>query len=187
LNRIETITAAAWASKPTVTERVAEIYLAHRDEVFRFLVAQGLPAANAQDVTQEVFLKLFVTLRDGVEVASEQAWLYRVAANRAVDYWRRERRIVRVELDAASPVAETLESHDVRVDRLAEQEQRMRLLAAEIGRLPKEHRMCVLLRAQGLTYRDIARILNIGVSTAADWLLAAVERLRRCAGGGGRP
>jgi len=187
LNRIETITGAVWGSKPTVTERVAEIYLTHREEVFRFLVAQGLSSANAQDVTQEIFLKLFVTLRDGGEVASAQAWLYRVAANRAVDYWRRERRFVRVELDAGSPLVETLESHDMRVDRLAEQEQRMRLLAAEIGRLPKEHRMCILLRSQGLRYRDIARILNIGVSTAADWLFAAVEGLRRSVGAGGQP
>lgn len=187
MSRIETITGAVWQSKPTVTERVTEIYLTHREEVFRFLVAQGLSTANAQDVTQEVFLKLFVTLRDGREVASEQAWLYRVAANRAVDYWRRERRLVMVELDAGSALAETLESHDVRVDSLAEQEQHIRLLVAEIGRLPKEHRMCILLRSQGLRYRDIARILNIGVSTAADWLLAAVERLRRTTGAGGRP
>jgi RNA polymerase sigma-70 factor (ECF subfamily) len=187
LNRIETITGAAWGSKPTVTERVAQVYLTHREEIFRFLVAQGLSTANAQDVAQEIFLKLLVTLRDGGEVVSEQAWLYRVAANRAVDYWRRERRFVRVELDARSPLAETLESQDVRADRLAEQEQRIRLVAAEIGRLPREQRMCILLRSQGLRYRDIARILNIGVSTAADWLLAAVERLRRSAGAGNQP
>jgi RNA polymerase sigma-70 factor (ECF subfamily) len=169
----------AWAAKPTLTERVGQLFVSHRDEIYRFLTGQGLPAAVAQDATQEVFLRLLLTLRDGQTVTSEQAWLYRVAANQAVDYWRRERRSMVVELDGENTLAETLESADVRLDESAAQKQRLRRLAAEIGRLPKEQRMCVLLRSQGMRYREMAHILGVGVSTAADWLMTAVERLRR--------
>jgi len=169
---------SAWGGKPSLTERVGQLYLAHRDEIYRFLTGQGLPATAAQDIAQEVFLQLLLTLRQGSTVASEQAWLYRVAANRAVDYWRRERRLMLVELDAEQSLAESLESADARLDERAAEEQRMRRLAAEIRRLPKEQRMCVLLRSQGMRYREMARILGVGVSTAADWLVTAVERLR---------
>jgi RNA polymerase sigma-70 factor (ECF subfamily) len=179
LTRIETIAESAWGGQPSLTERVGRLYIAHRQEILSFLTAQGLPAATAQDFTQEVFLKLLVHLRDGHQINSVPAWLFRVAANRAVDYWRRERRFVMVELDAGGTVSDTLETAEKPVDQLAAEEQRMRRLASEIGRLPKEHRMCVLLRSQGLRYREIAGILGVGVSTTADWLDAAVERLRR--------
>jgi RNA polymerase sigma-70 factor (ECF subfamily) len=169
---------SAWGAQPSLAERVGRLYLAHREEIYRFLAGQGLSAAAAQDLTQEVFLKLLVTLREGNAVTSEQAWLYRVAANRAVDYWRRERRSVAVELDAENTLSETLESADVRLDESAADKQRMRRLAVEIARLPKEQRMCVLLRSQGMRYREMACILGVGVSTAADWLGTAVERLR---------
>jgi RNA polymerase sigma-70 factor (ECF subfamily) len=133
----------------------------------------------AQDITQEVFVKLLATLGDGRKINSELAWLYRVAANRATDYWRRERRWLTVELDADNNFSENFESSDMPADQLADQQQRLRRLGSEIRRLPKEQRMCLMLRSQGLRYREISSILGVAVSTAADWLDAAVERLRR--------
>ena len=179
--RIEMIAESAWGGRESLADRVGNLYLAHREEIFRFLSGQGVPAATAQDITQDVFLKLLVSLRDGASVASEQAWLYRVAANRAVDYWRRERRLTLVELDASNVLSDTLQSSEGRLDERIADEQRMRRLADAIRLLPKEQRMCVMLRSQGMRYREIARILGVGVSTAADWLVSAVERLRRAA------
>jgi RNA polymerase sigma-70 factor (ECF subfamily) len=178
LTRTETIAQSAWGNNPSLTERVGQLFVAYREEIYRFLTGQGLPTSVAQDVTQDVFLKLLLTLRDGHIVRSEQAWLYRVAANRAIDYWRGERRWLAVELDAENTLSETLESAELRPDERAADNQRMGRLAAEIARLPKEQRMCVLLRSQGLRYREMARILGVGVSTTADWLMTALERLR---------
>ena len=173
------IAGTAPRAQPSLIERVNELYVAHREEIFRFLAAQGVAVETAQDITQEVFVKLLVSLRGGSKITSELPWLYRVAANQAVDYWRRERRVITVELDAEDGPWKTLESSEVRADDEAAEKQRMRRLRFEISRLPKEHRMCVLLRSQGLRYREISRILGVGVSTAAEWLDAAVERLRR--------
>lgn len=173
------IAESAWCGRDALAERVGKLYLSHRKEIFRFLAGQGVPAATAQDITQDVFLKLLVGLRDGAHVTSEQAWLYRVAANNVVDYWRRERRVVMVKLD--NPLADTLQSSERRVDERVAEEERMRRLAEAIRLLSKEHRMCVLLRSQGMRYREIACILGVGVSTAADWLAIAVGRLRRSA------
>lgn len=177
MTRIQAIAASASTGAPSLAERVGGLYLLLREEIFRFLTGQGLPAPTAQDVTQDVFLKLFVTLREGNTVASERGWLYRAAANRAVDYWRRERRFVTIEMDAGG-LPETLESRDKHLEQRAVDEQRLRRLAVEIARLPKEQRMCVLLRAQGMRYREIAQILGVAISTTADWLDAAVKRLR---------
>jgi RNA polymerase sigma-70 factor (ECF subfamily) len=179
LTRLETIAGTLQEERPGLVERTGNLYLAHREEIRRFLTGQGLPPATAQDITQDVFLQLLVSLRDGVVIRSAKAWLYRAAANRAVDYWRRERRFIKVELDAGTELAETLESPEMHLEQRAAQDQRMRRLGLEIQRLPKEHRLCVLLRSQGMRYREIAEILGVGVSTTAEWLDAALTRLRR--------
>ena len=79
------IAETTWRSQPSLTERVGELYMSHREEIYRFVVAQGVPPPTAQDITQEVFLKLLGTLSDGRKIESELAWLYRVAANRATE------------------------------------------------------------------------------------------------------
>jgi RNA polymerase sigma-70 factor (ECF subfamily) len=161
-------------------ERVTALYQAHRDGIYRFLVAQGVPRAAAQEVAQDVFVKLFVALRDGVEILSERGWLYGVAARSAVDHWRRERTPVWVELDV-SYASENFTSQDPSPETLAVRTQVQQRVADALVRLPKEQRMCVQLRSEGLRYREIAQILGVAVSTASEWLSTAVERLRRAA------
>jgi hypothetical protein len=98
---IRTGTMAEGGGESSLTERVGQLHVAHREEIFRF---PGRPRdackGAAQDMTQEVFVMWLATLRDGSTVTSERACLYRVAASRAVDYGRRERRPILMELDA---------------------------------------------------------------------------------------
>jgi RNA polymerase sigma-70 factor (ECF subfamily) len=162
-----------------LNERVTALYEAHRDGIYRFLVAQGISPAVAQEVTQDVFVKLFIALRDGVEILSEQGWLYGVAAKSAVSHWRRERAPVWVEMDFS--VSERLPSQEASPETLAARAEELRRVADALIRLPKEQRMCVQMRSEGLRYREIASILDVAVSTASEWLTIAVERLRRAA------
>ena len=59
--------------------------------------------------------------------------------------------------------------------------QRLRRVAALMAQLPKEQRLGIQLRMQGLRYRAIAKILGVSLSTTAEWLSSAVERLRNIA------
>jgi DNA-directed RNA polymerase specialized sigma24 family protein len=93
---------------PSQQERVVALYEAHREGIYRFLVCHGLSPAEAQEVTQDVFVDLFVALDKGTAVNSEQGWLYAVAGRAAVDYWRRERRPIREQLDLSTSQAANL-------------------------------------------------------------------------------
>ena len=160
-------------------QRVAELYEAHRDGIYRFLTGHGLPPPLAQERTQDVFVDLFVALQKGGRVESEQGWLYTVAARAAVDYWRRERRPpFHVELDLDDGPAAHVRSDDPSPELQTEKWQQQRRISAALGRLPKEHRLCIQLRMQGLRYREIAKILGVSTSTAAEWLASAVNSLR---------
>jgi RNA polymerase sigma-70 factor (ECF subfamily) len=161
-----------------VAERVAGLYESHRMEIYRFLVAQGLTSGTAQELTQDVFVRLFVALSKGDEIRSDQAWLYGVAAKLAVDYWRREGRPMWVELDSMPMVAQSLSSRERPPDANVIETERLRRVARAMAALPKEQRLGVQLRMRGLRYREIAKILGVSTSTAADWLSTAVERLR---------
>lgn len=70
---------SARTAKPTIRERVAVLYENHRGDIYRFLVGQGLEPAKAQELAQDVFVNLFVSLTKGTEISSERAWLYTVA------------------------------------------------------------------------------------------------------------
>lgn len=180
LSIIRAIGEPAMPKTERLNQRVTALYEAHRDGIYRFLLAQGMMPAVAQEVTQDVFVKLFVALRDGVEILSEQGWLYGVAAKSAVSHWRRERNPIWVEIDVTS-VRENLPSQGPNPEALASRTEDLRRIADAVLLLPKEQRMCIQLRSEGLRYREIARVLDVAVSTASEWLNTAVERLRRVA------
>ena len=162
-------------------ERTAASYLEHRVQLYAFLVHQGLNPAVAQDLTQDVFVTMYSTLNSGKEIIAEKAWLYRVAARMAVDYWRREGRSMWVELDAVPGMADAVAEGKPLPDETAQQEQKLRRVGHAMTLLPKEQRMAIQLRMQGLRYRETADNLNVSTYNAADWLTTAVERLRRSA------
>jgi RNA polymerase sigma-70 factor, ECF subfamily len=181
----DTFDAAVQSSRPETTRvsppaevRVAVLYEAHREKIYRFLVGQGLDPAKAQELTQDVFVRLFVALKKGGEIESEQAWLYRVASKAAVDYWRREGRPMWVELDSIPALADTLSSGDLTPEAAALKRQKLKRVAAELARLPRDQRLGIHLRMQGLRYREIAKILGVSIPTVSVLLSTAVERLR---------
>ena len=159
-------------------ERVVALYTAHREGIYRFLVGHGLRPAEAQDVTQEVFVDLFTALQKGTSVESPQGWLYAVAGRAAVDYWRRERRAIHIELDSEAGASVDPPSDEPSPEAWTGHQQRLRRIAAGMAELPKEQRLCVQLRMQGLKYREIGKVLGVATSTVADWLVAAVSHLR---------
>jgi RNA polymerase sigma-70 factor, ECF subfamily len=172
---------AAMSTDSPTDERVAALYVAHRGKIYGFLVGQGLNPAQAQELAQEVFVRLFVALTKGSEIESEQAWIYTVASKLAVDYWRREGRSMWVELDSVPAMAENLRSKEVTPEAAAMREEKLRRVAATMARLPKEQRLGIHLRMQGLRYRDIAEVLGVSIPTVSGLLSTAVERLRSTA------
>lgn len=69
-------------------ERVAVLYDTYRDKIYGFLVGQGLDPGKSQELTQDVFIRLFIALQGGKEIESERAWLYGVASKLAAGLQR---------------------------------------------------------------------------------------------------
>ncbi len=162
----------------SLEDRVTVLYETHREEIYRFLVGHGMSPGEAQDATQDVFVDLYTALKKGTAVESPRAWLYTVAGRSAADYWRRVKGGFRVQLELEESPAALMPADEPTPEEQARRNQRLRRIAAGLGQLPKEQRMCIQLRMQGLRYREIGAILGAPTSTVADWLAAAITALR---------
>lgn len=158
--------------------RVSDLYESLRDGIYRFLQTKGLSPSTAQEITQDVFVDLFVAMRRGIHIESERAWLFTVASRAAADHWRRERPRMWVELDSDQDAAADVASEEESPAASAEYKERLRTVTARLTKLSRERQLCLQLRMRGLRYREIAKIMHVSTSTIAEWLAAAVEHLR---------
>ena len=128
-------------------------------------------------------MDLFVALEKGTQMNSERAWLYAVAGRAAVDHWRHERPGMWVELESKPGAIADTASREPGPEAYAEHNERLGRIAAALRNLSRERRLCLQLRMKGLRYREIAKILNVSTSTAAEWLGSTIDLLRDEANG----
>src|SRR6476646_11948759 len=68
-------------SAAKIRDQVAQLFEEAREDVYRYLLTLGLYPPQAQEAAQEVFLRLYTTLRKGEEIRNHRAWIFRVAHN----------------------------------------------------------------------------------------------------------
>ena len=157
-------------------EVVLLLFDAHRGGVHRYVRALGVIDRDGDDIVQEVFLALFDHVARGRDRSSLRAWLFRVAHNLALRHRAREAR--RRRLRALLEPRSGLDSTPTPEDRYLSGQRQARLLAV-VDALPARDRRCLQLRAEGLRYREIARVLGISLGSVANTLARALARLRR--------
>ena len=158
----------------TAQQQVIQAYEDAREDVYHYLIRLGLEPAQAQEATQEVFLRLFQALRKGEAVRHPRAWIFRVAHNLGLNL-RRERS----QLRAFDPtLADGLPDDRPGPEARAIARQRAEKVGKALAGLSPQQKHCLHLRAEGLRYHEIAAALGIGVSTVGEFLSRAMARLR---------
>jgi RNA polymerase sigma-70 factor (ECF subfamily) len=161
----------------TVHERVEQIYEAERENIYSYLVYFGIPAARAQELAQESFLKLYYKMSKGGSIENPRAWLYKVAHNLALRSYRHE-----LKFGEWNPDFEPADARPDPERALREQQQRS-VLNDCVRRLSPQQRNCLHLRVQGLRYREIAEVTGISISTVGEFLRRATARLKEAING----
>lgn len=154
------------------------LYSAHREFVVRTVERHGVPARDADDVTQEVFAVALSRIRDYDAAREARPWLFVIAIQRASNYCRLARH--RVEPLSPTPPSEPPSpATDVESSVIACEERS--LVHELIGRLsPKLREILVMHDLEEMPMNDILAALNIPLKTAQSRLkLARDEVLRR--------
>jgi RNA polymerase sigma factor (sigma-70 family) len=153
----------------------------YQDPVYGMAARFVGAGADAEDVAQEVFLKVFRGLAGFKGEAKFSTWLYRVTFNLCADWLRRNRKPGR----RTAGIDEAGEVRDDRVDlegSLLESEEKARVNRA-LDALDKRYRsVIVLLYYQKLPYEEIATILGVPVKTVETRLYRARKMLRKALG-----
>ncbi len=156
--------------------------------VARFFANRGCPEIEVEDLTQETFLKICNGLNGFRGEASEDTWLFKIAANTWINALRRRSAGKRSGLETSLDDLENVgleptvghgpASPSEPLER-ALAEERVRLVREAIDDLPPQMRRVVFLRvAQDMKYREIAAVMQISIQTVKSQLHAARDQLR---------
>jgi RNA polymerase sigma factor (sigma-70 family) len=168
------------AANPDADPLLAE-YLLRRTNLVRFLAARAGSQAAAEDLAQELYLRL--TARDRTaEVGNPQALLYRMAINLMLDRARGEARSAA--RDGAwrqlsrSEVGGVDVADEPPADEAAASAQRLRQLVAAVGELaPQMGRAFRLHKLEGLSHAETARAMGLSVKAVEKHVSAALKAL----------
>jgi RNA polymerase sigma-70 factor, ECF subfamily len=136
---------------------------------------------DARDVAQETFLRAFRALSGFKGQAKFSSWLYRITLNLCRDWVRKERR---------TPIAQTPEGVDLvelagegtseSIEDLVSRKQLSEAVAKAMALLPEEQRTAIILKEyHGLTFQEIADLLDCPLSTVKTRLYQGLTVLRR--------
>jgi RNA polymerase sigma-70 factor, ECF subfamily len=162
-------------------EAFRQLFEAHQHRVWSIARHFIGDEAAARDITQQVFLKLFTTIKQFRHDANFATWLYRLVANACMDEQRRRRRFMSFDFfktgsDAADG-AEAIKALDQQPPLQWPQEDdcaRLEISAAvqaAVQELPPKLRLAILLKYfEGLSYTEMARVLDCSPGTIASRL-----------------
>lgn len=133
--------------------------------------------ADAQDLTQEVFIKALQRRDQLKDITKATHWLSRIATNTAIDYLRRHGRVTLCEIDETT---EPLPAPTAGPEQLVLRAEREAVLRAGLEVLTPRERAALLLRdVEGLPAEDVARSLGCSKATVRSHIANARVKFRR--------
>lgn len=171
---------AGVSARAALDDRFTRLVLDHQRRIHRFIFGMVGVDAQAEDLTQDVFLSAYRALGRLPEDANESAWLFTIARNRALQELRR-RKILRW-LPLARPDDDEDDIYpqieQPLADTVAERDRLRRAMAA----VPPKDLSCLLLSVDGHTYSEVAQITGLSTPAVRARIFRARERLRTLLG-----
>jgi RNA polymerase sigma-70 factor (ECF subfamily) len=159
----------------TLQDEVAQLFEEMREGVYRYVMSLGLHPPQAQEATQEVFLRLYSALKRNEPIENRRAWVVRVAHNLGLK--------IRAQQASQTPFSPDIELRLAGLDLNPEQDllerERLTRFHRAVENLSDQQRRCLHLRLEGLRYPEIAAVLGISASAVGEFLRRAIVRLRK--------
>jgi RNA polymerase sigma-70 factor (ECF subfamily) len=170
-------------SKAGDSEAFGELVRRYQKPVFRIVLRMVKSPDDADDLTQDTFVRAHRGLKTFKEEFDFHPWLYRIAVNQAINFLNKRKRQAAVDL-------EDIPEGDVKSGpepespiQAASRNEMLKKLDAALERLPEEQRTVFLLRVQeGLSYEEIAETMETPKGTVMSRLARARMALRKYMG-----
>ena len=164
-------------------ERSFEVLLSrHRQKIYTSIYLFVKDASLAEDIFQEVFIKIIDTLRKGKynHEGKFLQWAMRISYNMCVDYFRRSKRRPKVSPTETFDIFDVLQVSDENAEQRIIRSQTHDKVRRLIDMLPPEQREVVILRHYAdMSFKEIAKLTRVSINTALGRMRYALINIRR--------
>jgi RNA polymerase sigma-70 factor (ECF subfamily) len=152
----------------------------YKIKVFNLAYSFTRNKETADDLAQEIFIKVYYALEKFKFRSGFGTWLYRIAVNHIKDHLRKHGKEKLISLEALGREPSQQENETQKKERIQEKADRKKLLYRALQSLPDKHLVILTLRdIQGHSYEEIANILKLSPGTVDSRLHRARKMLRK--------
>ena len=154
-----------------------EIYRAFYGKVFTFVLSLVRSKANAQDITQNIFMKQWKNRKNLEHIKSMDDYLFILSKNACMDYFRKASRKKEISTDVFDEflLSRIVSSPEKRIDALSDIEE----LRHVIESLPSKRRdIFIMSRFDGLSNDEIASVLGVSKKTVENQISLATKKIK---------
>jgi RNA polymerase sigma-70 factor, ECF subfamily len=146
-------------------EAQEEIFGRYREKVYRIAYGVVRHREDALDIVQEVFVKLFRSIKNFEGKSKFYTYLYRMALNTAIDHSRKLKRPPMMSIDEGGGF-QLSDGSEKRPDRILAQKELEERLKEAMDKLPNDQRAALLFReVEGLSYQEMAEAMGCSIGT----------------------
>jgi RNA polymerase sigma-70 factor (ECF subfamily) len=151
-----------------------DIYRSFSSTVYTVALGITRDRSDAEEVTQDVFMKVYRNLKSFRFGSSLGTWIYRITVNTAINTYRRGAKRKALELPDGGEAAYTASDLGASPANEAGRREAAEIVNRILDRMSPEHRSCIILREiEGLDYKDMANALGIPINTVRSRLKRA--------------
>ena len=157
----------------------------HRDKIFTSIYLFVKDQELAEDIFQDVFIKIIDTLRKGKynHEGKFLQWALRISYNMCVDNFRRSKRRTKVSATETFDIFDVLECADDNMEDYIIKNQVHRKVRKLVDQLPPEQREVVILRHYAdMSFKEISQLTRVSINTALGRMRYALINMRKMAG-----
>ena len=158
-------------------ELLLDLYDREQVPLRRYLMFLGVRPEAGEEFVQEAFLRLHQHLQSGGERTNLRAWLYRVVHNLAVSEMQAARNRWTEAIEETGAAGQIVDRRDS-PEEILQARQQLQTLESALKKLPEAQRRCLVLRSQGLKYREIAEVLGLSTSTVGEHIQRGISQIK---------
>ena len=159
-----------------------ELLSRHKDKIYTSIYLFVKDHSLAEDIFQEVFIKIIDTLRKGKynHEGKFLQWALRISYNMCVDYFRRTRRRPKVSPTETFDIFDVLQNPDLNAEQSIIKSQTHSKIRSLVDMLPPEQREVVILRHYAdMSFKEIAQLTRVSINTALGRMRYALINIRK--------
>ncbi len=172
-------------TQPQVLQSFESIFFENKDKVFNTVLSLLQNQADAEDVTQEVFVTVHETFKDFRAQSKISTWVYRIAVNKSLDFLKAKKTNKRtgfiVSIFGDKP--ESRSAFDIpnfiHPGVVTERREQAAILFKAINKLPDNQKVAFnLSKIEGLSYLEISEVMQISIPSVESLLFRARQNLQ---------